>query len=89
MTRRFHAVVHGRVQGVGFRATAAAAAERAGAAGHVRNLPDGTVEAEVEGDDDAVRAVLEVLRTGPSAARVTRVDSREVPVRGERGFTVR
>jgi len=55
---RRRVVVHGRVQGVGFRWSTAAEAERVGVAGHVRNLPDGTVEAELEGAPDAVARML-------------------------------
>ncbi|AEG44274.1 acylphosphatase [Isoptericola variabilis] len=88
MTRRVRAVVHGRVQGVGFRWSVLEAARRAGAAGWVRNRSDGTVEAEVEGDDAAVAAVLDVLRTGPAAAQVTDVEVTDVPPAGESGFGV-
>ena len=80
--------VHGRVQGVGFRWSTREAARRAGVGGAVRNLPDGTVEAEVEGAPDAVDAMLAFLREGPPAALVTGVDVEEVPPRGETAFDV-
>jgi len=75
--------VHGRVQGVGFRWSTREAARRAGVGGVVRNLPDGTVEAEVEGAPDAVDAMLAFLREGPPAALVTGVDVEEVPTLGD------
>ncbi|MCK9793635.1 acylphosphatase [Isoptericola sp. 4D.3] len=80
--------VHGRVQGVGFRWATAQAAARLRVGGLVRNLPDGTVEAEVEGDPDAVAAMLDFLREGPPAALVTRLDVAEVPARGDTELVV-
>ena len=81
--------VEGAVQGVGFRAGCAQAAERAGAAGWVRNLPDGAVEAEVEGSVEAVEAVVAWCRAGPRAGRVDRVEVTELDALGEVGFAVR
>ena len=68
VARRF--VISGRVQGVGFRYFTQDVARREGATGWVRNLPDGRVEAHVEGDADAVTRVERALRTGPRGARV-------------------
>lgn len=64
----------GRVQGVGFRWFTEDAAAREGVSGFVRNLPDGTVEAEAEGEAEAVRRFEWSLRQGPPAARVDAVD---------------
>ncbi|WP_460705089.1 acylphosphatase [Myceligenerans halotolerans] len=88
MVQRVRVTVHGRVQGVGFRAAVVRAARRLPVAGSVRNLPDGSVEAEVEGESDAVDALVAVLREGPTAAVVTAVDISDVPPRGEAGFRV-
>ena len=71
IARRF--VISGRVQGVGFRWFARDAAMREGVAGWVTNLPDGRVEAFVEGDEEAVTRVERALRAGPPGARVQRV----------------
>lgn len=84
--RRF--VVHGSVQGVGFRWAASAEADRLGVAGSVRNRFDGTVEAEVEGTADAVDAMAAWLAHGPPSARVDRVDGDDVEPRGEQGFRI-
>ena len=62
--------VSGRVQGVAYRAFAYEAACRMGLRGGVRNLDDGRVEIEVEGDRPTAEAFLELLRTGPPLARV-------------------
>jgi acylphosphatase len=67
-------VVHGRVQGVGFRYALIDAACAAGVAGWVRNRMDGSVEALLQGDVDAVERVLAWCRRGPPAARVSGVD---------------
>jgi len=71
---RVRAVVHGRVQMVGFRAFVIRHAGDAGLAGTVRNAPDGTVETGLEGPRPEVERLLDRLREGPSHARVDRVD---------------
>src|SRR5690349_9098222 len=63
-------VVTGRVQGVGYRFFAEESATRLGLAGWVRNLPDGTVEAEAEGPKPALQDWIESLKRGPSFARI-------------------
>jgi acylphosphatase len=73
------AVVRGRVQGVGFRASAAHEARRLGVGGWVRNLPDGTVELEARGAPAAVDALVAWLGHGPRGARVTGVDVHDAP----------
>lgn len=67
-------VIHGTVQGVGFRAAAVTAAQAYGVAGWVRNRRDGTVEAVVCGPAPAVEALVAWARQGPPSARVTKVD---------------
>lgn len=65
------AVVSGRVQGVYYRASTQQQARRLAVAGWVRNRPDGSVEAWLEGAPDAVEALLAWMRRGPAGARVT------------------
>ena len=89
MAVRAHLSVSGRVQGVWYRGSMQDEAARLGVAGWVRNRPDGTVEAEVEGSADAVEALIAWARRGPSAARVTDVTVEWVVATGERGFVVR
>lgn len=69
-------LVSGRVQGVGYRAFAARAALSHGVVGGVRNLDDGRVELEVEGQPLAIDALLRDLRDGPPAAHVTHIETR-------------
>lgn len=80
--------MHGGVQGVGFRYSARLEADRLGVAGWVRNRADGTVEAEVEGDEASVQAMLDWLARGPRGAAVQRTEVAEVEPTGEQGFRI-
>ncbi len=71
-----HIVLHGRVQGVGFRAFVASRAREHGVRGEVRNTPDGAVEIAAEGDEADLEAFLEDVSRGPTLARVLDVDVR-------------
>ena len=82
-------LVTGLVQGVWFRQTTADVAREAGVAGWVRNLPDGRVEAVLEGEPMAVEAVVAWCHRGPRAARVDSIGITEVPVTGTTGFAIR
>lgn len=66
--------IHGRVQGVWYRASAKAEAQRLGLRGWVRNRLDGSVEALVIGPPDAVEAFVAWAYEGPPKAEVTRID---------------
>jgi acylphosphatase len=83
------AIVRGHVQGVFFRDSTRAEAERRGVAGWVANLRDGSVEAHLEGAPDAVQQVIDFLSSGPPNARVEGVEITEVAPRGFRWFQVR
>jgi acylphosphatase len=72
-------IVRGRVQGVGYRDSMVDAATASGVVGWVRNRRDGTVEALVQGDTNAVESVLTWCRRGPPAARVLSVATLAVP----------
>jgi len=69
-----HAVVHGRVQGVFFRASARERAGSLGLGGWVRNLPEGTVEVYAVGSRPRLEELRDWLRRGPGGARVERVE---------------
>ena len=86
VARRF--VISGRVQGVGFRWFTQDTASREGVTGWVRNLPDGRVEALVEGDDEAVTRVERAIRSGPRGARVDEVFVDAEEPGGYRRFTI-
>jgi len=88
MTSAKRAVVHGDVQGVGFRWWAAREAARLGVKGWVTNREDGTVEVHAEGDAAAVNALVMALHKGPRYATVTRVVVTEAEHHGWVGFEV-
>ena len=75
-------LISGRVQGVGFRHFTYEVAVREGVCGWVRNLPDGRVEAYVEGETEAVTRVERLLRQGPRHSRVEGVDVSGEPPSG-------
>ncbi|MCG6895023.1 MAG: acylphosphatase [Desulfobacteraceae bacterium] len=87
--RRAHVIIHGRVQGVFFRANTREAAQRSGVSGWVRNRADGTVEAVIEGEGTAVDEMLKWCETGDPPASVTKVDvSWEDPTGEYSGFVI-
>ena len=84
--------IGGRVQGVGFRYYALRQAREIGVGGWVRNLPDGRVEARVEGPEAAVRRFAAALRQGPPLSRVDEVEemtTSAAPGEGAATFTIR
>ena len=89
VTRRLR--VHGRVQGVGFRAFVWREAGALGVSGWVRNRVDGTVEALVIGDDATVELLVERIRSGPSFGRVDRLEISDVTdgIEPMTGFSIR
>jgi acylphosphatase len=88
VARRF--LISGRVQGVGFRYFVQDHAAVEGVHGYVRNLPDGRVEAFVEGEAESVLRLERAVRRGPSGARVDDVVAEEaVPSGRATGFDVR
>lgn len=85
---RLHVAVRGRVQGVGFRWFAKEAADELGLSGWVRNLKDGSVEAEVEGTPETLETFVERLRTGNLSARVDEITTKPVAARNEATFRI-
>lgn len=75
MADRLHVVVHGHVQGVGFRYAAYRQAQHLGLRGWVRNRADGSVEAEFDGRREDLEAFLRWCNEGPPLARVSSVES--------------
>ena len=87
VTRRVH--VRGLVQGVFFRAWARDEAAALGIKGWIRNCRDGSVEAHIEGNEDAVRQMVERLRQGPPDARVDDLEIDVAEPEGIGSFEVR
>jgi acylphosphatase len=86
---RRRVVVHGFVQGVGFRLTVERAARSRSLAGWVRHRPDATVEAVFEGAAEDVAALVELCRRGPRGAEVERVEVAAEELEGLSGFWIR
>jgi acylphosphatase len=81
--------VTGRVQGVSFRWFVEQRAALRGVHGWVRNEPDGSVSAHLEGSAEALDGLVGDCRVGPPAARVARVEVAPAEVTGARGFEIR
>ena len=83
---RKHIVFRGWVQGVGFRYRARYAAEAVGATGWVRNEFDGSVSMEIQGTEDQIEKVVQLIEQG-RYVRIESMDVKEMPVIcDERGF---
>jgi acylphosphatase len=84
-----HLLIHGRVQGVGYRFFVQEQAETLGLSGWVRNLPDGNVEVSVEGSRAIIELMIEKLKIGPTMARVDSVSVDWQPAQGHlAGFSI-
>jgi acylphosphatase len=81
-TRHVTLLIEGLVQGVSYRASAHELAQRLGLVGHVRNLPQGHVEAVAEGSREAIEAFIAWCRCGPPEALVSRVTVTDLPPSG-------
>jgi acylphosphatase len=80
---RLSAVIHGSVQGVGFRWSVRTLAAKLGLSGYAANRHDGTVQVEAEGDPADLETLEEFLHRGPPGAEVTGVEIRRRPATGE------
>ncbi len=79
----------GRVQGVFFRQWTLDQARQLGVAGWVRNRPDGSLEAHLEGEEAAVAQLAERMQRGPSQARVEDVMAEDASPEDLKDFTVK
>jgi len=87
--KRIHVIVEGRVQGVFFRSFTQLEAKKLGLAGWVRNRPEGTVEALVEGEEAKVDMMIHWFHHGSPMSRVSRVQvTEEEPVGGNTDFEI-
>ncbi len=87
LARRF--LVHGNVQGVGFRYFAKTCADAVGVAGWVRNLPDGSVEVHAEGTSEQLEELAFDLSRGPRFARVQQVEASDAAAEELSEFSIR
>lgn len=86
---RAHLFISGQVQGVGYRLSTVSEARRWDVKGWVRNLPDGRVEAVLEGNKSGVEGMIHWCHQGPSAAVVNNVAVEYQEPEGLRGFETR
>ena len=77
MKRHFNFIVHGKVQGVGFRFSCAEAAYRYGILGFVKNRPNGTVYIEAEGEDENIAQFRNWCKKGPLWAQVSELEEEQ------------
>jgi acylphosphatase len=85
---RLHLVVRGRVQGVGFRWFTLETAESLGLTGWVKNLKDGSVEAEAEGSEAALDEFVKKLRTGNPHATVNEITTKPAVIKQDKAFRI-
>ena len=80
--------IKGLVHGVSFRSSMAQVASDFGVRGWVRNVPDGSVEAFLEGDERNVKRVLDWAKLGPPRARVDRLEVEVTSPRNHHDFRI-
>ena len=88
MATAVHIKISGLVHGVSFRSSMARLASDMGVRGWVRNLPDGTVEAFLEGDERRVKRIVDWAKFGPPRARVDRHEVEPATPRNHRDFRI-
>ncbi|MDG6913951.1 MAG: acylphosphatase [Nitrososphaerota archaeon] len=88
MAKAVRVRIWGLVHGVSFRASMVRMASDNGVRGWVRNLPDGSVEAFLEGDERKVQKMVEWARVGPARARVDRIEVEATSPRNHRDFRI-
>lgn len=84
--KRVHVWISGRVQGIFFRANTRRKAMDLDLKGWVKNLPDGRVEAVIEGKDPDIKKMVTFLQKGPFGAKVSNLDMKEEKYKGEFEF---
>lgn len=76
------------MQGVWFRASARQKARELGITGIVKNLPDGRVNVEAEGEDEQLKAFTDWCKKGPELARVDKIEITEGTLKGFQEFII-
>jgi acylphosphatase len=89
MAKHLNIHVYGRVQGMGYRASARDRAAKLGLTGFVRNEPDGSVYLEVEGEAEALQKFQQWCKRGPLFARVKNLEAVEESPKGYTSFSIR
>ncbi|MBR9921900.1 MAG: acylphosphatase [Bacteroidetes bacterium] len=89
MEKRYRITITGRVQGVYYRASTQRQAQSLNLSGWVRNKADGSVEAEAQGPEPQLLALLKWCEKGPEFARVDAVTHAEISLQEEDGFVIK
>lgn len=89
MKKHFKFVVHGKVQGVGFRFSTSEAANRLDIKGFVKNKSDGTVYIEAEGDEEKIKLFRDWCEKGPMWARVSDLEEEQGTVKDYNSFEIK
>ena len=92
-TATISVIVHGVVQGVGFRFFVSRVAYRLGVSGWVKNLPDGAVEIQATGPRETLDELLDAVGDGPPGSRVAHIErveteTKETPTDFGGGFQI-
>jgi len=74
MLKQVHLYIKGDVIGVGFRAWTKIQAKITGVTGWVRNNEEGFVEAQIQGEEEKVKQIIETIKKGPSVSHVSEVE---------------
>jgi acylphosphatase len=80
--------ITGKVQGVSFRQTTKAVADQMGVRGMVRNVPDGSLYIEAEGDNVRLEVFLEWCHEGPDRSKIENVEVQEGELKNYRNFEI-
>jgi acylphosphatase len=89
MIRSYRIIVKGKVQGVGYRYNAQAAAHKQDLTGFVKNQFDGSVLIHAEGQEENIHRFIEWCNTGPRLSEVSEVDAEEQEIRGYQTFEIK
>ena len=87
--KRYYLIFEGQIQGVGFRSFVRLQAIRLNCTGWIRNMLNGKVEAELQGNKDNIDQMIRVIRQGNQFIKVQNYFIKEISVKNENHFTVR
>lgn len=77
MKKNVHITINGKVQGIWFRANTKQKAEQLGITGWVKNIPNGSVEAIFEGEENCIKEMIDWCQHGPPQAKVENIEIKE------------
>ena len=84
---RYHIMASGHVQGVGFRVSCQREATKLGLTGFAKNLADGRVEIEVQGEDDVIKSFTAIIQDIPPGSQAALI-SEQIELKADEGFDI-